>query len=118
MICPRCQTEMKLRTGKNCDFWFCPNQHRCKQPTITDKKTQWHNKGYELRESDSYEDILKAYNNSLPNPSRDLWEIANNEEDKLEQYNRDVYSITQTDGMTDSDINSGLEIAYGILDRY
>ena len=38
MKCPTCETDMKTRSGKFGDFYFCPNQHVCKQKTITKNK--------------------------------------------------------------------------------
>jgi ssDNA-binding Zn-finger/Zn-ribbon topoisomerase 1 len=35
MLCPSCKTVMEKRVGKFGAFLFCPQQHVCKQNTIT-----------------------------------------------------------------------------------
>ncbi len=39
MKCPKCKTEMPLRTGPFGNFYYCPNQHTtCRQRTISETK--------------------------------------------------------------------------------
>jgi ssDNA-binding Zn-finger/Zn-ribbon topoisomerase 1 len=34
-LCPSCKTAMTLRAGKFGEFYFCPEQAKCGQPTIS-----------------------------------------------------------------------------------
>ena len=35
MLCPTCNLKMLIRNGKFGEFYYCPEQHICKQKTIT-----------------------------------------------------------------------------------
>ena len=35
MLCPTCNTPMSLRHGLHGEFYYCPKQYICKQPTIS-----------------------------------------------------------------------------------
>lgn len=54
MLCPSCDTEMMIRSGKFGKFWFCPNQHQCNQSTITYRSEENNGCRYTISDNSLY----------------------------------------------------------------
>lgn len=67
MICQKCNTEMKIQSGRFGEFYFCPNQLKCGCKTISKKdKTT-----YTEFDSSDYGSFEYALNQLIPNYTKE-----------------------------------------------
>lgn len=77
MICEKCNSDMKLRSGVHGDFWFCPKQKSCGQKTISHHEVaEYNRKKCRNTEISIFGEPLGIIRNDIPKDPREPYAAA------------------------------------------